>query len=175
MTFIGIVSDNKSFDVIREKISLEDIKLIHINNKSIDNVKNITFETIVINKELKSLEEKINILEKLCAKSKYLIVNTDIRLDLNLDNKNKINIITFGLNQKATVTVSSITDSNMLIDLQRNIKDKYGKTVEVGEKQVEIKEIGNIRTYEILIIYIILTIYNKHIMPKTQENSNFFE
>lgn len=175
MTFIGIISDNKSFDEIKENIPLENMKLIHINNKSIDNIKNITFETIIINKELKNLEEKINVIENICNKSKYLIINTDIKLDLNLGNNKKINIITYGLNQKATVTISSITDNSILIDLQRNIKNKFGEMVEVGEKQVKTSEIDNKRTYEILIIYIILAIYNKRIILKTQENSNFFE
>ena len=175
MTFIGIISDNKSFDEIKENIPLENMKLIHINNKSIDNIKNITFETIIINKKLNNLEEKINIIENICNKSKYLIINTDIKLDLNLDNNKKINIITYGLNQKATVTISSITDNSILIDLQRNIKNKFGKIIEVGEKQVKTGEISNKRTYEILIIYIILAIYNKRIILKTQENSNFFE
>lgn len=161
MTFIGIISDNKSFDEIKENIPLENMKLIHINNKSIDNIKNITFETIIINKELKSLEEKINVIEKICNKAKYLVINTDIKLDLNLDNNKKINIITYGLNQKATVTISSITDNSILIDLQRNIKNKFGEIIEVGEKQVKTREIGNKKTYEILIIYIILAIYNK--------------
>lgn len=166
MTFIGIISDNKSFEEIKEDISLENMKLIHINNKSIDNIKNITFETIIINKELKSLEEKINVIENICNKSKYLIINTDIKLDLNLDNNKKINIITYGLNQKATVTISSITDSSILIDLQRNIKSKSGEIIEVGEKQVKASGIGNSRIYEILILYIILSIYNNHIMSK---------
>ena len=167
MTFIGIISDNKSFDEIKENIPLENMKLIHINNKSIDNIKNITFETIIINKELKSLEEKINVIEKICNKAKYLVINTDIKLDLNLDNNKKINIITYGLNQKSTVTISSITDNSILIDLQRNIKNKFGEIIEVGEKQVQTSGIGNKKMYEILIIYIIFTIYNKHIMLKT--------
>ena len=58
MTFVGIISDNKSFQVLKENIGTQDINLIQINNKSIDNIKNIKFEMIIINKELKSLEEK---------------------------------------------------------------------------------------------------------------------
>ena len=56
MTFVGIISDNKSFQVLKENIGAQDYNLIQINNKSIDNIKNIKFEIIVINKELKSLE-----------------------------------------------------------------------------------------------------------------------
>ena len=43
MTFVGIISDNKSFQVLNENIDTQDYNLIQINNKSIDNIKNIKF------------------------------------------------------------------------------------------------------------------------------------
>ena len=175
MIFIGIVSDNKSMDILKENLVAKNVKFIHINRKSIENIKNIKFETIIINKELTYFEDKINIIEKICNKAKYLVINTDIKLDFNLDNNKKINIITFGLNQKATVTISSITENSVLIDLQRSLKDRNENLIEVGEKQIKIKELDSIRTYEILIIYIILIVYNERIMFKTMEKTNFFE
>ena len=72
MTFVGIISDNKSFQVLKENIGTQDVNLIQINNKSIDNIKNIKFEMIIINKELKSLEEKKLIIDTLCMNSKYI-------------------------------------------------------------------------------------------------------
>ena len=49
MSFIGIVSDSKCFDIIKEKIKENDkenqFNLIHINSKSIDNIKNIRFDS----------------------------------------------------------------------------------------------------------------------------------
>lgn len=95
MTFIGIISDNKSFERIKENVKTQDIEFIHINNRSIDNIKNITFEIIIINKQLKGFKEKINVIERLCLKSKYLIINTDIKVELNLEGESKVNIITF--------------------------------------------------------------------------------
>ena len=45
MSFIGVISDNKCFENIKEKIKEKDTKkqlnLIHINSKSIENIKNI--------------------------------------------------------------------------------------------------------------------------------------
>ena len=167
MTFVGIISDNKSFQVLKENIGTQDINLIQINNKSIDNIKNIKFEMIIINKELKSLEEKKLIIDTLCMNSKYILLNTDLNKEFNFGQKCKEKIITFGLNHKATVTVSSITESSILVYLQRNVKDKNDKLIEVGEKQVKINKDNKIKVYEILIIYIISIINNELIILKT--------
>ena len=167
MTFVGIISDNKSFQVLKENIGTQDVNLIQINNKSIDNIKNIKFEMIIINKELKSLEEKKLIIDTLCMNSKYILLNTDLNKEFNFGQKCKEKIITFGLNHRATVTVSSITESNILVYLQRNVKDKNDKLIEVGEKQVKINKDNKIKVYEILIIYIISTINNEPIILKT--------
>ena len=167
MTFVGIISDNKSFQVLKENIGTQDYNLIQINNKSIDNIKNIKFEMIIINKELKSLEEKKLIIDTLCMNSKYIIINTDINKEFNFGQKCKDKIITFGLNHRATVTVSSITESNILVYLQRNVKDKNDKLIEVGEKQVKINKDNKIKVYEILIIYIFLVLNNEPIILKT--------
>ena len=174
MTFIGIISNKKSFDILNQNLSVKKVKLIHINKNSIENIKNIIFETIIINKELKHFEEKIKIIEKLCNKAKYLIINTDIKLDLKLDINSKINLITYGLNQKATVTISSINENRVIIDLQRNIKNRYGQMIEVTEKQVNIGDFRGTKTYEILILFIIESLYKGQIMSKIVENYNFF-
>lgn len=175
MVFVGIISDNKSFQVLKENIDTQDYNLIQINNKSIDNIKNIKFEIIIINKELKSFEEKKYIIENLCTNSKYIIINTDLNKDFSLGQKCKDKIITYGLNHKATVTISSITESSILVYLQRNIKNKEDKVIEVGEKQIVVDKENKIKIYEILIIYIISLINNGGIILKTQEKSNFFK
>lgn len=167
MTFVGIISDNKSFQVLKENIGTQDYNLIQINNKSIDNIKNIKFEMIIINKELKSLEEKKLIIDTLCMNSKFILLNTDLNKEFNFGQKCKEKIITFGLNHKATVTVSSITESSILVYLQRNVKDKNDKLIEVGEKQVKINKDNKIKVYEILIIYIFLILNNEPIILKT--------
>ena len=167
MTFVGIISDNKSFQVLNENIDTQDYNLIQINNKSIDNIKNIKFEMIIINQELKSFEEKRLIIDTLCMNSKYILLNTDLNKEFNFGQKCKEKIITFGLNHRATVTVSSITESNILVYLQRNVKDKNDKLIEVGEKQVKINKDNKIKVYEILIIYIFLILNNEPIILKT--------
>ena len=161
MTFIGMISDHKSFDKVKEELKEPQLELIHINKKSIENIKNIKFE--------------INIIEKLCSKSKYVIINTDINLQFEILNQDKTNIITYGLNQKADVTVSSITDANILIYLQKNILNRKNQIIEIGEKRIKISENERVMVYEILLIYIIYLINDNSIINKTQEKSNFFE
>lgn len=165
MTFIGILSDNKSFENINMHLKSDKLKLIHINKKSIENVKNIRFETIIIDLNLENFEHEENIIQQICINSKYLIINTDINLKFNLLN-NKIKIITYGLNHKATFTVSSITDTDILIYMQRNIRTKKNQMVEVGEKRIKIGEKSKLKIYEILIIYIIFLVNNDSIIEQ---------
>ena len=80
----------------------------------------------------------------------------------------KNEVITYGLNQKATVTVSSISDTNILIYLQKSLQNKDKKKIEIEERRIKKKEKSTLKTYEILIIYIILMLYG-------EENYNFFE
>ena len=40
MTFIGMISDHKSFDKVKEELKEPQLELIHINKKSIENIKN---------------------------------------------------------------------------------------------------------------------------------------
>lgn len=168
MLFIGIISDTKEFEVIKTYI-IKNIKenkpnIININKKSINNVKNVKFDFVLINNDLSKMlgeEENIN---KICLNSKYIVLNSDIDLKLNILENEKKNIITYGLNQKATVTATSITEENVLIDIQRNIKDMNGNIIDIGERRVRISENSKIKIYNLLSIYIIFLIYNEKII-----------
>ncbi len=179
MTFIGMVSDYTSFENIKEilkKNEKNDINLIHIGKKSISNIKNIRFETIIIDSILNEFKEEILLIENLCLHAKYIAINTDINTKIpKFIKDSKAHIITYGLNQRATVTISSITESSILIYLQKNLKDIKGKNIEIGEKMVKMSEENRLKTYEVLISYIIFLIESKPIMEQTQEKSNFFE
>jgi vacuolar-type H+-ATPase subunit I/STV1 len=166
MTFIGVISENKIFQNIKEHLCSKEISLIHISKKSIGNIKHIKFETIIIDANLKKFEQEKNTLEQICQKAKYLLINTDINIDFNLDIKKEIETINYGLNQKATVTISSIKDRNILIYLQKNIKNEEGKEIEVGERRLKISENCKLKTYEILIIYIINLVNKSNIIKE---------
>ena len=171
MSFVGIVASKKCFENIRkiilEKINEQTISFIQINLRSIENVKNIKFETIIIEDNINKFKDNIEILEKLCNNTQYLIINTD-KNPQYMQTMWKNEVITYGLNQKATVTVSSISDTNILIYLQKSLQNKDKKKIEIEERRIKKKEKSTLKTYEILIIYIILRLYG-------EENYNFFE
>lgn len=178
MLFIGIISDTKEFEIIKSYI-LKNIKenkpnIININKQSIKNIKNIKFDFILIDNNLSKMTEEEENINKICKDTKYIILNSDINLKVNILEEHKANIITYGLNQKATVTVSSITQENVLVDIQRNIKDLKGNIIGVGERRVKINEQSKIKIYNLLAIYIIFLIYDEKIIDIIQEKTNFF-
>lgn len=159
MSFIGIIANKKQFKNIKKNVNKNiSENIIDINEENIENIKNVVFETIIINKKLKWKKEKYEYLEKIYGKVKFLVINSDESVILKNQQSHKSNIITFGMNDKATATISSVTEDRILISLQRNIINVEGKTVEVEERVVENNK-NNI--YEILIEYILNIIYQK--------------
>ena len=92
--------------------------------------------------------------------SKYLVINTDNNVvNINIENNN-MEIITYGMNQKATVTASSIKEDEILICLQRNIENINGKVIEMQEFKKKGEKIRNEEIYIILDAFILEQIYN---------------
>lgn len=168
MSFIGILSENKSFENIKAKLmemaGQNKLNSIFINQKSIENMKNIKFDVVVIDSDWNKLEDKKEILKQIAKKSNYVLINTDVNKITNESEKEKV--ITYGLNQRAIVTISSITDSDILIYVQKHIKTKQNKLLEIEEKRLKINEKCKLKTYEILILYTIFLLYNNTIMEE---------
>ena len=162
MSFIGIAAKKKVFEAIKnqiiEQIDDESISFVHINLRSIENIKNIKFEIIIIEDSLEKFKEYKPIVKKICTDAQYLIINTDKNPEYSTNN-----IISYGLNQKATVTISSIRESDILIYLQKTLKNKEKQPIEIEEQKIKRKEKSGLSTYEILIIYILLKIFGKNI------------
>ena len=132
MFFIGIISEEKNEKYIKEmlKHNINNSNVIFINEKNIDNIKNVKFKIIVLNKELINKN-----LESILLNAEYLILNSDINVKL-VENLN-LKVITYGFNSKATVTASSITEEEMLVCIQRNIVDMYNNKFEPQEINIE--------------------------------------
>ena len=81
MFFIGIVSEEKNEkhikDILKQKIENENV--VFINEKNIENIKNIKFKIIVLNKGIDNKNIK-NIL----LNAEYLILNSDINVKIDL-------------------------------------------------------------------------------------------
>ena len=152
MFFIGIITNQKNELYVRKE--LKDKNIIFINDKNITNMRNIKFDAIVIDSKLNNKQD----LRKILANTKYLILNADIEFDLELIENLSLTIITYGFNSKSTFTVSSITENNIIICLQRIIFKANGEKIEPEEYQL--KYVENIEKYAIIFTAIIEKIYN---------------
>lgn len=162
MFFIGIISD-KDYDKIEtelyKKLDEKEYSIINITNETIKNIKNIKFDTILIANGNNLSSKNSEVLKKIIDNSKYLVINTDIDNDLKILEKIETNVITYGFNSKTTITTSSIKQEEILVCIQRNIKNINGKTIEQQEKKVNISEKYNINY--MLGIIAILIIFEK--------------
>ena len=140
MSFIGVVAGKKCFENIRnkmiEEIKEETINFIQINLRSIENIKNIKFETIIVEDNIEKFKKNQETLEKLFENTQYVMINTD--KNAKQETLERIpNKITYGLNQKATVTVSSISDTDILIYWQKSLRNKDGNKIEIEERRIK--------------------------------------
>lgn len=176
MSFIGIVASEKQVNEIKKILSKQDkekeLQIIAINSKSIQNIVNIKFETIVIIDSIEKIYEKIEYLKKIISNAEYLVINSDLNIENEILNDIKIKTITYGLKQKSTITASSIKEESIIICVQREIKNMQNKIIEPNEIKINIKNNKNI--YEILAIYSIIILYNDRISVDLLQNFNFF-
>ncbi len=165
MPFIGIIAKETDSNFIKNEVIKNSEKnkfeFININKESIQNIKNIKFETIVINDDLTTLLKSSKYLEKIIKNAKYLIINSDIVKDEEIFNKNNPNVITYGLNQKAVITMSSIKNENILICVQKEIENIKGKIIEQQEVKVEITKNNLKKICNSMAIFTILVIYGE--------------
>ncbi len=159
MIFIGIVTDTKSENYIKKIQNNNDIfnkyHIIFIKEKSIENIKNIKFETIIINREFNA-EDSLN---KLIAKAEYLIINEDIDVAISLLNDVNSNIITYGFNSKSTITMSSVTEDSIQICVQRNILSKQN---EIEQQEISLAKEAESEIYDIMLLISMILIYDKN-------------
>lgn len=156
MLFIGIITDQKSENDIKKLLEnnnfLTENNVIFIKEKNIDNIKNVHFDTVVINKEFEKMDE----LNKLLKNAKNIIIN----MDTNIDNKElnivSSNLITYGFNSKSSITISSVTDDDVLIYLQRNI---YNNNGEIEVQEIKIENNPNYSIYDLIIVLTLLLMY----------------
>ncbi|MBP3502074.1 MAG: hypothetical protein J6K42_01125 [Clostridia bacterium] len=155
MFFIGIITDKNSENNIKNimKDKLKENEIIFLNNENLGNFRNVKFDSIVVNENI----DDGYVLDKILKKSKYILWNSDIHCKSDKIQSICSNVITYGYNSKATVTISSATEENYMIFIQENI---YGnnKLADMQEIKFE-KNKKNINAYDGMIITIIDLIY----------------
>ena len=132
MFFIGIITNQKNELFIKRNLFniVPENSIIFINEKNIDNIKNIKFETILLDNKI---TKKKNEIRKIVSSCKYLILNNDIEIDNSIIEDLDLTIITYGFNGKSTFTISSIENNVLIICLQRIIFIKNNKQIEPQE------------------------------------------
>ena len=162
MPLIGIIAKKRDAHVINKELKERDIKIIEITKESIKNVKNISFEEIIVLEDIKLESEEYKYMNEIMSKTKYLILNGDIKIGfLNEINIEKpIKVITFGFNSKATISISSVNEEKIIVCLQRDIEKIDGEIIETQEKEIRISKENNKKIYNKLVIFIVKELHN---------------
>ena len=165
MPFIGVLSKESDSNFIKKEVIKNSknnkFEIININRKCIENIKNIRFETVIINDDLADFFKTSKYLEDILRNAKYLVINSDVVKDLEVLVNSNINVITYGLNQKATITMSSIMTENILICVQNKFKNIFGEFVEEQEVNVEISKNNLKKICNSMAVFSILAIYGE--------------
>lgn len=156
MVFVGIVTDSKSenniLELLKNNNSLSNNSVIFIKEKNIDNIKNVHFDTVIINREFEKIDELNNLLKN----AKNIVINMDVNIDWKELGTISANIITYGFNSKSSITISSVTEDDALICIQRNINSNYGE-IELQEIKIENNESYSI--YDMIVVLILFLMY----------------
>ena len=165
MPFIGVLSKESDSNFIKKEVIKNSknnkFEIININKKCIENIKNIRFEIIVINDDLTEFFKTSKYLEDIIKNAKYLIINSDIVKNIGVLVNGDTNVITYGLNQKAKITMSSIKSENILICVQDKFKNIFGKFVEEQEVNVEISKNNLKKICNSMAVFSILALYGE--------------
>lgn len=160
MPLIGIIGKKKDIQSIKKEINIENIDIIEITEESIKNLKNIKFDEIIFLEDIKINNETYKYMNEIISKTKYLIINADIEIKMLKEIKESVKIITFGFNQKATITISSVNEEKMIICIQRGILRDDKIVIDSQEKEIELNKENSKKIYNNLVVFIIKELHN---------------
>lgn len=162
MPLVGIIAKKRDFQAIKEELQNYNIEFIHINKDSIKNIKNIIFEEIIFLEDINLNSDEYEFMNKIVLKTKYVIVNADIEINIlkYIKIDCPIKVITFGFNSKATITISSVKDDKIIVCLQREIEKTDKGIIESQEKGINIIDNNNRKIHNKLVIFIIKELHN---------------
>ena len=137
MAVIGIITKSNNINEIEktlEKYGIHEKNIVIISKHTIEIIKNVKFDIIIIFDQI----EDDDILKKVLDSSKYLIINTDFKENVKLLNMAEDQyVITFGFNSRATITIISNENDEIILDLQREIENLEKKKIESQEIKLE--------------------------------------
>lgn len=161
MGVIGIISSKKEMLKIEKELQ-EYASVIRITSESIKNVKNVRFDEIIFNRNLKIKSNEYKYMTEILNQTNYILVNSDVDIPILQEIKleKPIKIITYGFNSKASISVSSVEEDYIIISIQRKIEKRNKKKIENQETKIEMKYDEKIKIYEKIIIFIIKELHN---------------
>ena len=161
MSIIGIIASERQANRIRKEIKQDlEIELININYRSIENIKNIKFKIIIIQDSFEKLKEKQEYIKQILKSAQYVLVNTDIAINENIFKEINAKILTYGLKQKSTITVSGLEEKQIIISIQRSFKNIKGKMISEQEIPVYLEKNGTRDLYNSLIKMSIMNLFS---------------
>ena len=157
MSLIGILTQNQNKAYLKEELEkrgLEDV--FFLTESTAQNMRNVKFDTFLLGKKI---AEKQEMIREIAKRTDYFILNSDVKENLPLLENLDLKIITYGYNQKASITTSSVEDEKVIVCLQRGIKNIYQEEIEPQEMELEIDESAN--NSAILELASLLFLYSK--------------
>ena len=165
MPFIGIFAKENDNNFIKNEINKYSISnkydVININLKSLENLKNVKFDVLIIKENIIELLKRSNNIEKIINNSNYIIINTDINKDCIAEEKD--NIITYGFNTNSDISISSIKDENILLCVKRKIKGIKEQIIEEQEVAINVRKHNINKLYNIMAIFTVLCLYGERL------------
>lgn len=162
MSFVGIICNSKQERYIKQILTanLPNENVIILKEDTIENFKNITFETIAIFSYQEGIFKKKETITNMIQKAKYFVINSDEKILLHEIKMINGSVITYGFNTKSTITTSSVNEESILICIQRMIKNRLEEEIEPQEMEVKI-DTNKVNTSTIMGIFSTLLIYGK--------------
>lgn len=157
MSLIGILTQNPNKAYLREELKkrkLEDV--FFLTESTAQNMRNVKFDTFLLGKKITEEQEMIR---EIAKRTDYFILNSDVKENLQLLENLDLKIITYGYNQKASITTSSVEDERVIVCLQRGIKNIYQEEIEPQE--MEFKTDKNENNSAILELASLLFLYSR--------------
>lgn len=131
MSVVGIITNSSNIIELEKKLNI-----IVINEKSIENMKNVKFDIVIIYQETKQNEN----IKQLISTCKYLVINTDIKENLKLlegIDISETTIITYGFNRKSSITIVSNENDEIILEIQREINNLKNEKIECQEIKLQ--------------------------------------
>jgi len=131
MSVVGIITNSSNIIELENKLNI-----IVINEKSIENMKNVKFDIVIIYQETKQNEN----IKQLISTCKYLVINTDIKENLKLlegIDISETTIITYGFNRKSSITIVSNENDEIILEIQREINNLKNEKIECQEIKLQ--------------------------------------